>query len=430
MSDDVLGEDGRRIFRPSYSATFLNCAGSLLPSLEAEDIGSWEAAEGTVFHSIMSIWQTEGRPDYLLGQTITVSNKRKDGTEEIYTVVVDEDMFSYGEICLEKYENIVGDVYVETFVDISEITPVPNQGGTADKAICKIGVLDIIDWKYGKGVQVFALRNTQLLLYALGFFYAYDWIYHFQVIRLHIAQPRFDHWDVWEITREDLLAFAEEARAKMLLNMDPHAARQPGPKQCQWCKVRRGCAGWEAARSDLCDLTFTAMDEPVTYDRQLEIIAREPGLPALVPVEQLSTHQLERILSYRKIMEAWFKDAHETLVERGIRDSGELALFKVVNGRSKRAYVSEDDAVEAYYRLGLDDDDIYERKLKSPNKMEPELRKLGIRRNLMKAWLRLIAPPQPGRPTLTISDDARAEIPNVVDQTFEGEDDPEGNMSL
>lgn len=423
MSDDVLGEDGRRIFRPSYSATFLNCAGSLLPSLEAEDNGSWEAAEGTVFHSIMSIWQTEGRPDYMLGTTVSVINKRKDGTEEIWHVIVDEDMFSYGEICLEKYENIVGDVYVETFVDISEITPVPNQGGTADKAICQIGVLDIIDWKYGKGVQVFAFRNTQLLLYALGFFYAYDWIYHFQVIRLHIAQPRFDHWDVWEISREDLLAFAEEARAKMLDCMDPHAARRPGPKQCQWCKVRRTCAGWEAARSDLCDLTFTAMDEPVTYEQQLAIVQRDPPMPQLVNPAELPTETIERILMYRKMMEAWFTDAHETLLARGMQNAGDLTIFKVVPGRSKRAYVDEEEAAERYRRLGLTDDEIYERKIKSPNKMEPELRKIGIRGKLMKAWLKLVAPPQPGRPTLVPAGSARSEIPSIVDQSFEGEDE-------
>lgn len=423
MSDDVLGEDGRRVFRPSYSATFLGCAGSLLPSLNADDDAGYEAAVGTVFHEIMAYWQTDHRPDEWLGEKRTIINKKKDGTEQVFTVTIDEDMFSFGEECLRQYEDIEGDVYIETFVDISEITPVPNQGGTADKAICKVGQLDIIDWKYGTGVQVFALRNTQILLYALGFFYEFDWIYHFQTIRLHIAQPRLYHWDVWEITRDELLAFAEEARAKMLDCMDPHAARQPGTKQCQWCKVRRTCAAWEQARSDLCDLTFTAMDEPVTYDQQLAVIAREPGLPALTPPAEMTTHQIERVLSYRRLMEAWFKDAHEVLVERGIRDSGELTLFKIVNGRSKRAYEDEDDAAAAYMRLGLTEDEIYERKLKSPNKMEAELRKIGIRGKLMKAWLQLVAPPQPGRPTLAISDDARAEIPNIVDQTFEGEDE-------
>jgi hypothetical protein len=141
-----------------------------------------------------------------------------------------------------------------------------------------------------------------------------------------------------------------------------------------------------------------------------------------MPPVELSTAQLERILTFRKTVESWFKDAHETLVERGIRDSSELTLFKVVNGRSKRAYFDEDEAAERYRRLGLLEDDIYVRKLKSPNQMEPELRKIGIRGKLTKEWLKLIAPPQPGRPTLTISDDARAEIPNIVDQTFEDEE--------
>jgi hypothetical protein len=411
MSDDVLWE--KSAFRPSYSATWLYCAGSLLPSLAAEDTAGREAAVGTIFHELMVYWAEKGRPDDWLGEHRDI---------EGFDVEVDEDMFSFGEECFRRYEDIPGDRFYETKVDISSITPIPNQSGTADKAICSAGQLDIIDYKYGTGVQVFAYKNTQLLLYALGFFNEFDYIYGFNTIRLHIAQPRLYHWDVWEITRDELLEFADWAKKRAAAAWVPNADRSPSPRSCQWCRVRLTCPAFEAARSDLCDLTFTAMDEPVTHERQLAIIDSQPSLPALMPPVELSTAQLERILTFRKTVESWFKDAHETLVERGIRDSSELTLFKVVNGRSKRAYFDEDEAAERYRRLGLLEDDIYVRKLKSPNQMEPELRKIGIRGKLTKEWLKLIAPPQPGRPTLTISDDARAEIPNIVDQTFEDEE--------
>lgn len=427
MSDDVLWEDnlersGHSIFRPSYSATFLSCAGSLIPSQTAEDSAGYDAAVGTVFHEVMAEWQTNGRPDHWLGETRTIINQHKDGSQDIFTVTIDEDMFSFGEECLRRYEDIPGDRFYETRVDISDITPIPGQGGTADLAICQLGFLDIIDWKYGTGVQVWAFRNTQILLYAWGFFVEFDRIYHFQTIRLHIAQPRLGHFDVWEITREELIEFSVFAKQRMIEAWVPNAPRHPTPKGCQWCRVRLDCAALEAAREAICDQTFEVLDEPVTHEDQKAVVARNSPPPTLEPPVSLSTAQLAKILSYRKMMEAWFKEAHEVLISRGLAGE-DLVYFKVVDGRSRRAYVDEDEAVESYRTLGLTDDDIFAQKLKSPNQMEPTLRAIGIRGKLTKDYLRVLAPPQPGRPTLVPDGDARAEIPSIIDDTFEAEDE-------
>lgn len=428
MSDDVLWEDdlehsGHSIFRPSYSATFLNCEGSLIPGLNADDFAGYDAAVGTVFHEIMAEWQANGRPDNELGQLRTIINQHKDGSQDIFNVVIDEDMFSFGEECLRRYEDIPGDRFYETRVDISDITPIPDQGGTADLAICQLGFLDIIDWKYGTGVQVWAFRNTQILLYAWGFFREFDHLYAFHTIRLHIAQPRLGHFDVWEISRSDLIEFSVYAKQRMIEAWVPNAPRRPSPKACQWCRVRVDCAALEAARQAICDETFESM-EPVTHEDQKAIVAFNSPPPSLEPPVRMSTMQLARILSYRKLMESWFKEAAETLISRGLGGE-DLVYFKVVDGRSRRVYSDEDEAAERYQALGLSDEDIYSQKLKSPNQMEPVLRAIGVRGKLTKDYLRLLAPPQPGRPTLVPDGDARAEIPSIVDDTFEAEEDPE-----
>src|SRR5712691_290831 len=114
--DQLWEEDQETIFRPSYSATWVGCSGSLLPSRNARDTAGWDAAQGTVFHWLMAEWQTYGRPDDWLGKIFTVEKEDK---SEVFEVECDEDMFTYGQDCLDHYDHIEGDRLVETRVDIS-----------------------------------------------------------------------------------------------------------------------------------------------------------------------------------------------------------------------------------------------------------------------------------------------------------------------
>ena len=101
MSDDRLWEEPAQVkFRPSYSATSLNCPGSLLASLAAPDSSGYAAAEGTLFHRVIAEWQLSGeRPIWLAGQPFII-----DG----HTVEVDEEMFVHAETCLDRYAGIPG----------------------------------------------------------------------------------------------------------------------------------------------------------------------------------------------------------------------------------------------------------------------------------------------------------------------------------
>lgn len=423
MADDILWEDGGSVFRPSYSATSLFCAGALIPSMDAEDTAGFDAAVGTVFHELMAEWQVSGKcPDHWLGEVRQIVKNRKDGSREIFEVEIDEDMFTFGEECLRRTKDIPGDRYVETRVDISSLTPIPKQGGTCDLACCEIGVLDITDWKYGRGVQVYAFKNTQLLLYAWGFFCEFDCIYGFQTIRLRIAQPRLGHWDVWEITRQDLLDFAEWAKNRWALAWSANADRSPSPKACQWCKVQLRCAAFEYLRQNIADESFPILDEiTVSHETQKAVVAFASKPPALEPPVNMSTMQLARIFTYRKVMDRFFKEIGEELVARGFQGDDLGGLWKVAEGRSRRQWRDEEQAAEGLAKVGVDDDAIYERKLVSPNQAEPLLRAAGVRGKLMKAYLNTLIERPPGKPTLVPIGDNRAEVASIVDDSFEGE---------
>src|SRR5690606_689198 len=201
--------NGHSLFAPSYSATWMNCPGALLAGLDAPDTAGEDAAWGTVAARVAGQWQRHGKPRHLLGTTQTV---RAGGTD--YAITIDDEMMTAVGDCMSWIEGISGQRYVETRVDFSDLTPLPKQGGTCDLAICQWDDrrLVIRDWKFGKGVRVDCRDNTQIRLYAYGFFRQHDWLGDFREIDIGIGQPRLDHFDSIVITRDDLLAFAENVR--------------------------------------------------------------------------------------------------------------------------------------------------------------------------------------------------------------------------
>lgn len=446
MSDDTLWEATEAVFRPSYAPTWANCAGSLLPSRYARDTAGYDAAVGTVFHWLIAAWQQEGRAsvDNWLNSVFSID---KTDSNDTFEVTCDQEMFDYAEECLARYENIPGDRYVETYVDISSVTPIPKQGGTADLAICyrpnrhfRRGLqklfpgldftkasLDIIDWKYGKGVQVFVENNIQILLYAWGFFVKYDADYHFEVIRLHIAQPRKNYFGVWQISRQELIDFADWIRVKAREAWKRNAPKTVSLKACQWCKVRMNCVALENAREAMADLAFDIIEEPVTVARQKEIVAADT-LPArrLPPAVELNIEQLSNIAKYSRLFESWFKDVRTELTARAQQGEDVGPDWKLVEGRTRRRWKNDKRAAREMMLLGISEDELYEQKIVSPNQAEKLLRHVGVGGNLMKAYLKPLITKPPGQMTLAPVGDNRVALEGYdIDGTFDVVEDDE-----
>lgn len=419
MSGDDLWEDQGSIFRPSYSATWLNCLGALRPSLQARDNAGYDAAVGTVFHWLIAEYQQHGRPNNWFGMVLEVD--KEDGSE-VFNVTVDDDMFYYADECLERYSIIPGDRFFEVRVDISDLTPIPKQGGTADLVIISSGILNVIDWKYGLGVKVFAKDNSQCLCYAWGAFVRWDGENHFEIIRLHIAQPRLGHYDVWEIGREELIAWAAWAKIRARGAWERKADRTPSPKACLWCKVQTDCAALELVRQRLIiDTVNDVIDDPnfsmkpVTTTEMAAVVAT--GSPSHEPLDpvNLPTRQLARILGYKAMMNRWFRQIEATLIERAAAGDDLAGLWKLVESATKRTWRDEEDAESRFRLLGLGDDDIFYRKMVSPAQIEKRLRAIGVRGKLGKAFVRTLAMKPPGKPTLAPTGDARLQLSDYVD---------------
>ena len=88
-------------------------------------------------------------------------------------------------------------IMVEHRLDYSEY--VPEGFGTGDLVIVADGVIEVIDFKSGRGVRVDAHRNSQLMLYALGALLEFDPLYDIHHVRMTIVQPRLNNLSSYEM---------------------------------------------------------------------------------------------------------------------------------------------------------------------------------------------------------------------------------------
>lgn len=424
---EEYGFGGHSIFAPSGSAMWLTCSGSLIANLLEEDEGSFEAAEGTVAHELAEQWLKSGiRPDHRLGEEVWVQEKPG---KPIYEVTIDEVMLDWVEEYVNWCITLPGEHYVEQKVWFTELMPDANadeleedgekkpipfvpQGGTADHAACMPGKLIISDLKYGKGIFVEAVDNTQARLYALGFFYLWDWLYDFQEITIRIGQPRMFNWGEWTVTREELLEYAEFVRERAAAAWKIDAPRKVSEKGCQWCKAKYDCAANAAAMDALAYADLDMLDEEVDAQTMswMKDKLREEYKMHTAATSRLSDEEMVKILKYRKSMEQYFQRLFDHLVAKA-RGGVPVPGKKLAAARSNRQWKNPGEVHEHLIFLGLTDSDIFKTEIISPAQMEEVLRtEAKYDRNLIPGLLRDYIYQPPGKPTLVDDNDPRPAI--------------------
>ena len=154
----------------------------------------------------------------------------------------DREMADYVRVYVDYVNSLIvdsDDFAIEQRVDYSDW--VPGGFGTADAVVLRGQTLHVIDLKYGMGVRVDAEENPQGMLYALGAYSCYSMITDIEDVVISIVQPRLDHISEWKINTRDLLKWAELAKQRAEATQEPDAPRQPGEKQCRFCKAKATC---------------------------------------------------------------------------------------------------------------------------------------------------------------------------------------------
>lgn len=424
------------VFSPSGSAMWLHCSGSLIPNLLAPDSAGPEAAEGTVAHSMAEEWLTTGeRPDHRVGDVVEI----REG-DQVFEIEVTHSMLDHVQEYVDWCENLPGVHYVEQKVYFSRLTPIPKQGGTADHFACEPGVLTITDLKFGEGVPVYAALdhddprslieqdgqivvngNSQAMLYALGVVFKWHWLFNFKRIVIRIAQPRRDHFDVWETTYAELMRFARFAKKRAAAAWRLDAPRRPSESACRWCRVKQTCPAFVSLAHSIADECFDDLDGELQVERVNAVVKAidddtfDPIMP--VPLD-LSTEQLAKVLPFRSIIETWFSAVEHELEGRAL--SGEkVAAHKLVEARSNRVFTAEREAIERLVEAGLSEFELYSLKFISPAQAEELLRKTGMKKKEAVEFLSTVVRKPPGKPTLVSVSDPRPEYADPADEVFD-----------
>lgn len=387
------------VLSASGAHRWLNCTPSAQLEAKVPDMTSSYAEEGTLAHRLAEARLNAelcGASDVVITETEYQQTLQEIQGHELYSNNMPDYIASYVDHVLEAFADArtrTGDpvICLEQRLDFSRW--VPRGFGTGDVIIIADGTMEVIDLKYGKGVAVSAENNPQMMLYALGALDQFGFIYDVNTVRMTICQPRLDSVSSWEITVDELVAWAEnELKPKARLAWTGKGEPAAGD-WCRFCKVRARCrARAEAAQAAVSAFGF-----------------RHPSL--------LNAEDVASILAKADEIQAWVSDLQTFALEQARDCNVRFPGWKLVEGRSNRRYTDETAVEEALVKARYRKRDIFQvPKLLGITAMEKFLGKKRFR-ELLDA---LVVKP-PGAPTLVSEDDPRPALNSAADD-FDLED--------
>ena len=312
------------------------------------------AAEGTKAHSLaeLKLLREKGR----LGDTDGINQFNYDARRKALGDIpkeMDAATDLYADIIIEKYlsaRKVSPDakLMLEQRLDFSKW--VPHGFGTGDAVIVSDAILDVSDLKYGKGVRVDAKENPQARCYGLGAIDAFGDLYGFPTVRNTIIQPRLDHITEEQLSRTELLHWADtELTPKAQLAWAGDGEFHPG-EHCKFCAARAICYARAA--------------------QAMQLFRHGMDAPAVLP-----DSEIPQMLAMADDAIAWLGELKSYALRQALKGQ-KWPGYKLVHGkRPRRAWRDEESAREQLIRAGYRPEQFEEHKLKSAAQVEKEIGK-------------------------------------------------------
>lgn len=364
----------------SASHRWLNCTPSVRLSEAIPDKGSEYAQEGTDAHSLceFKLRKLLGIPAIDPTEHLSWYNGEMEECAENYASYVLELLEKAKETCADPV------VLVEQRVDFSLF--VENGFGTADCIIIADGTMNVVDYKHGKGVEVSAENNPQMMLYALGALEIFDGIYDIEEVRMTIFQPRIGNISASSMAKNALLEWANgELTDKAALAYEGGGEFTCGD-WCRFCKAKAICRKRAEENQKMAQYDFA-------------------------PADTLDETEIAAVLDRADELASWVTDVKEHALSQalhGVHYPG----YKVVEGRSARKYTNEDAVAQVVSDAGYDP---YAHKVLGLTEMQ----KLLGRQKFNELLAAFIVKPQ-GKPVLVPDTDKRP-IMNTAQDDFKEE---------
>lgn len=369
------------ILSPSSANRWIHCPPSAKINAEAPPTDTIYTREGTLAHAVCEL---KARKHFLGGIgprkfTAAMKEFRADALWQ-------DEMDGYTDEYLEQLKDLASafpeppHVALEVRVDFSEY--VPEGYGTADCLMIGGKVLQIVDFKYGKGVDVSAEQNPQMMLYALGALLSYAPIYDIDLVRMAIVQPRIKREpSTWEIPAGELLHWADGiVRPAAQLAAEGKGEFAEGD-WCRFCVICGSCRKRAEANLNLARMEF-----------------RQPP--------ELTDAEVADALTQGQRLAAWLSDLRDYALSACL-DGRDIPGWKAVEGRSVRAWTDQEAAFAAARAEGIPDEMLFERKPVTLAALEKLMGKKPFAA-VMGDFVTIPA----GKPTLAAADDKRPAIAN------------------
>lgn len=368
---------------PSSAERWMTCPASVPLSRDLEDSGSADAEEGTAAHFLAEhCLTTGGHPSEYIGRQIIVS---QDGVKWLNDIDTQEEadhprvsvsvdfaahVNNYVQFIRELVKGTGGTLLVEQRMDISFLTGESEAEGTSDAVILTPDELIVVDLKFGRGVEVEAENNKQLMIYALAAYRKFEMLGDFKTVRVIIHQPRVSGPKEWDLSVEQLLEFGLEVsqaatRARTIdIQLEGRAAFSVSDKGCRWCKVkntRRGCPALDAHIENAIGADF---EDLTAVERQIDLL------------DVVEPDTLSKKMAASDLVEQWIKAVrgaveHELLAGRPVEN------YKLVQGKQgNRQWINAEEAEKLLKGMKIKEADMYDRTVITPTSAE-KLKKAG-----------------------------------------------------
>lgn len=226
--------------------------------------------------------------------------------------------------------------------------------GTLDQLIIANRTARLRDLKFGRGVQVDAYWNEQLMLYALGVYQEFHQYFDIDKFILTIDQPRRGNLSTFEVSTHELLTWGNTVvKPSAELAYNGLGERKCGD-WCKFCKVRNDCYEMNKAYGSFRQMSFTPIDQIPQPDQDRII---------------------QEVLKYGNAVKEWIGSVQRLAFTNAM--AGRVPEgYKVIHGRSTRKYLEPEKIEELLLLSGIEPSKIYDLKLKPLSRLE---KSIGVR---------------------------------------------------
>lgn len=383
-------ERDHAILSPSSAKRWIHCTPSALLAEAAGSKSSIYAEEGTLAHEIAEYSLTQylnGTYDPIIDEGLPIQEEHFQNplfSIDMANYIRDYCDFVIGEIYEMQKADGLSKMFLERRVDITDFAP--DSFGSVDVTLVSDKTIHIIDLKYGAGVRVSAYANEQMLMYALGTLKSLE-TEHIEKIRMTIAQVRLDHYDTFEMSKGELLDWAEKVLKPAAKKAIQGIGKQVIGSWCGFCPVKAQCR----AQRDAILADFEEKPEPLL----------------------LSDEEVTDLIGKIDTYKSWIESVNKYVYDRAIQGH-KWNGYKLVAGRSSRVITDEAKVRQELLNEFLEDE-VLNIKLKGIGDLEKLLGK-----KVFSARFADVVQSRPGAPKLVPESAKGVEYNPLCDFDIEG----------